>query len=93
MGLDKQLHCLVSGRVQGVFFRASTQEQGQRLKLNGWVKNLADGRVEVFASGEEQNIKKLLEWLKLGPPMATVDEIEFIEDEKMSSVNEGFQIR
>lgn len=66
---------LVSGKVQGVFFRASTREQAQRLGLRGYVKNLEDGRVEVLAVGEEDAIDALARWLQEGPPMARVDRI------------------
>lgn len=66
------LHCLVSGRVQGVCFRAETQAQAARLGLTGWVRNLPDGRVEVQAFGPEQALDELRTWLKKGPPMAHV---------------------
>lgn len=67
---------LVSGRVQGVFFRASTREQAQRLGLSGHALNLDDGRVEVLAQGEEAAIEALASWLRKGPPMARVDWLE-----------------
>lgn len=67
---------LVSGRVQGVFFRASTRDQAQRLGLRGHARNLPDGRVEVWAVGEADAIDALARWLRHGPPMARVDEVE-----------------
>lgn len=66
------LHCLVSGRVQGVCFRAETEAQASRLGLTGWVRNLPDGRVEVKAFGPEQALDELRTWLKKGPPQAHV---------------------
>lgn len=66
---------LVSGKVQGVFFRASTREQAQRLGLRGYAKNLDDGRVEVLAVGEDEAIDALARWLQAGPSMARVDEV------------------
>jgi len=66
----------VSGRVQGVFFRASTQEKARQLGLSGWAKNLADGRVEVLACGTDEILAKLELWLRQGPPMARVDKVE-----------------
>ncbi len=75
------MHCKVAGRVQGVFFRASTQDEARRLNLHGWVRNLPDSRVEVFASGSPDQIQKLSDWLRQGPPYARVDEIEFFENE------------
>ena len=67
---------IVAGKVQGVFFRASAREQALRLGLRGYAKNLADGRVEVLAAGEAENIEALARWLAQGPPMARVDRVE-----------------
>lgn len=67
---------LVSGRVQGVYFRASTREQALRLQLTGHVRNLDDGRVEVLAVGETQAIDALAQWLEDGPPAARVAGVE-----------------
>ena len=67
---------LVSGRVQGVCFRASTQEQARRLGLRGYVRNLDDGRVEVLASGTEAALETLAQWLWQGPPLSRVDAID-----------------
>ena len=62
----------VSGRVQGVFFRASTQRQAERLGLRGWAVNLPDGRVEVLAVGSAAAVQQLGDWLHEGPPTAKV---------------------
>ena len=64
--------CRVGGRVQGVFFRASTREQALRLGVSGYARNLADGRVEVMACGEPGAVAQLRDWLRIGPPMAAV---------------------
>lgn len=64
---------IISGRVQGVFFRASTRERAQRLKLSGYAKNMLDGSVEVLACGDEVAIDLLEHWLQHGPPSARVD--------------------
>jgi acylphosphatase len=66
----------VSGVVQGVFFRASTQARARELGLTGWAKNLADGRVEVVAGGDAEAIDALERWLHRGPPGARVDAVE-----------------
>ncbi len=66
---------LVSGRVQGVFFRASTARQANRLGVTGWARNLPDGRVEVLASGEREALERFSAWLRRGPPAARVDEL------------------
>lgn len=64
---------LVSGKVQGVWFRASTRNVAVRLGLRGYARNLADGRVEVLATGEPTAIEALATWLRHGPPLARVD--------------------
>jgi acylphosphatase len=64
---------LVSGHVQGVFFRASAAREATRLGLVGWARNLADGRVEVLAAGHPDAIDELARWLRVGPPSARVD--------------------
>lgn len=66
-------HYLVSGRVQGVFFRAHTQALARRLGLTGWVRNLPDGRVELVACGEAERLAQLEAWLWQGPPHARVE--------------------
>ena len=66
----------VAGRVQGVFFRASTAEEGRRLGLQGWALNLPDGRVEVLACGAEENVNALGKWLTSGPSLAKVTHID-----------------
>lgn len=66
----------ITGRVQGVFFRANTQEQAQLWGITGYAKNLDDGRVEVLACGEEQALQKMEQWLHHGPDYAIVDGVE-----------------
>ncbi len=74
--MGKGIHCFVTGRVQGVCFRMYTQRQAEDCGLTGWVRNLADGRVEVMAFGNEQQLAKLNQWLKSGPSMAQVTTLE-----------------
>ncbi|HEX6927619.1 MAG TPA: acylphosphatase [Gammaproteobacteria bacterium] len=71
--------CYVSGKVQGVFFRAATRDRAQSLHVTGHAKNLEDGRVEVLACGEEENVAALIEWLWQGPRLARVDRVD-VED-------------
>ncbi|QWP78860.1 acylphosphatase [Lysobacter sp. K5869] len=66
----------VSGKVQGVWFRASTREQAVGLELRGYANNLRDGRVEVLAAGDAAAIERLAQWLRHGPPNARVDRLE-----------------
>jgi acylphosphatase len=65
-------HILVSGRVQGVYFRQSTLLEAQNLGVNGWVRNLMDGRVEAVFEGEEHPVKTLVNYCRQGPPAARV---------------------
>jgi acylphosphatase len=65
----------VGGRVQGVGFRAATRRFAVGIGLNGYVRNLADGRVEVFAQGDSAAIEVLAQWLQHGPPLARVDDV------------------
>jgi acylphosphatase len=80
---------VVSGRVQGVFFRASTRAQAQRLGVAGSARNLADGSVEVIASGADQALRELESWLWHGPPAARVERVtrEPMEDQS----TDGFE--
>lgn len=64
---------LISGKVQGVFFRASTRFEAERLQITGYARNLPDGRVEVLACGEADAIDQLRSWLTRGPPQARVE--------------------
>ena len=67
---------VVSGRVQGVGFRAATRREAQRLGLDGHAVNLPDGRVEVLAQGAARSLEALAEWLQRGPPLARVERVE-----------------
>ncbi len=69
------LLCRVTGRVQGVFFRASTQREARRLGVTGFARNLRDGSVEVLACGESAAVAALKEWLYRGPPQARVSAV------------------
>ena len=71
----KTVRFIVRGRVQGVFFRASTREQAVALGLTGHARNLIDGSVEVVAHGDAMAIDQLEVWLRHGPPTATVEEL------------------
>jgi acylphosphatase len=82
---------LVSGRVQGVFFRASTRAEAERLGIAGTASNLTDGRVEVIASGSDASLDALEKWLRRGPPSARVDEVvrETIDERAMQGFRTG----
>ncbi len=82
---------LVGGRVQGVFFRASTREQALRLGLRGHARNLNDGDVEVIAAGDADALDRLEAWLRTGPPNARVTRVE--RDAFDGDVSHGFEVR
>ncbi len=84
-------HYRVSGLVQGVFFRASTRQQAMALGLTGWVRNLADGRVEALACGEKAQLDLLEQWLGKGPELAKVDSVEVTAEDYTPYT--GFEIR
>ncbi|MHA1266816.1 MAG: acylphosphatase [Candidatus Helarchaeota archaeon] len=71
----KRIHAIVSGRVQGVGFRWTTLDVARQLKVRGWVRNMEDGRVEVMAEGEEQDLKYFIEFLRRGPKYAKVKDV------------------
>jgi len=68
-------HVSVTGRVQGVFFRAWTKEQADQLGVTGWVRNCPDGRVDLHIEGEEAAVERLIERLRRGPPAARVEDV------------------
>lgn len=80
---------LISGLVQGVFFRDSTRREAERLNLAGHAVNLSDGRVEVVACGRRQDLERLKSWLREGPPMARVERLD--EQEIEHSPPDGFR--
>ncbi len=69
-------HILVGGLVQGVAFRAATIDAARRLGVNGWVRNLPDGRVEAEAEGARDRVEALVAWCRRGPPSARVDDLQ-----------------
>ncbi len=68
-------HVLVSGRVQGVNFRAHVRDEAKRAGVDGWVKNLSDGRVEAIFEGTRAGVQRLVSWCYSGPPLADVDHV------------------
>lgn len=85
-------HLFVVGRVQGVCYRAFTRDVANSLRLNGWVRNLADGRVEAVLEGEKKTIEQAIQQCYIGPPGARVLRIE-VQWEHNTNGEEGFFIR
>ena len=88
----KRVHVYISGRVQGVFFRAETQHAAVGFSLNGWVRNMADGRVEAVVEGDDANVDKMLAWCHIGPPAARVEEV-LTEEEPYTGEFRNFNIK
>jgi len=89
--MNSRIHCWIEGKVQGVFFRYFTLENARKNRINGWVKNLEDGRVEVVAEGERGDIEKFLEFLRIGPKFAKVKKVR-VEWEEYSGEFKDFRI-
>ena len=69
-------HILVSGRVQGVFFRSEAKKEADKRSVKGWVRNLYDGKIEAILEGEEEVVKKIIKFYRKGPPHARVKDVE-----------------
>jgi acylphosphatase len=87
-----RVHVWVSGRVQMVFFRASTQHVAREAGLAGWVRNLPDGRVEAVFEGPSDAVRGLVDWCHQGPPTAHVEHVE-VAWEPPQNEPEGFRVR
>ncbi len=74
--MNKRAHVYVSGRVQGVFFRATTRKEARKRGVTGWVKNLPDGRVEAVFEGDEEKVKEMINFCHEGPRSARVKDVE-----------------
>ena len=84
-------HVFVSGRVQGVFYRASTRDKAREEGVDGWVKNLDDGRVEAVFEGPERAVDALVEWCHTGSRAASVEAVDRTTEDPQGI--EGFDIR
>lgn len=82
---------LVDGRVQGVFFRAATQETANRIGVSGWVRNLPDGRVEAVFEGEAAAVASAVAWTRVGPDRAVVTSVDEYAEEPEGLA--GFRVR
>jgi acylphosphatase len=76
-----RVHVIIDGRVQGVFFRYSTQQEATCLGLKGWVKNRRDGQVEAVFEGDEPTVEKMLKWCHQGPPHAVVSKVDVTRED------------
>jgi acylphosphatase len=92
MKIEVRAHVFISGRVQGVFFRQDTKLHAEMLDVKGWVRNLADGRVEAVFEGEESAVKNVLKYCRHGPNNAKVENVE-VRQENYSGDFFDFRIR
>ncbi len=76
MNAKKSVHVIISGRVQGVFFRMETQRAAQRYNVKGWVRNCVDGTVEAVFEADSEKVDQMIEWCKKGPSMASVSDLK-----------------
>ena len=85
------VHLIAHGKVQGVWFRAGTQEKALQLGLSGWVRNCPDGTVEIQAEGKKETLEQFIDWCRKGPPAAQVStlDIEWVESKGLTD----FEIR
>ncbi len=90
--MNTRVYVLVSGKVQGVFFRSSAKKRADELNLTGWVKNLHDGRVEAVFEGDQEKVDKMVEWCRKGPNYADVKDVQVIS-EKYSGEFKDFSVR
>ena len=88
----KAVHIIVEGLVQGVWYRATTCREAQRLELGGWVRNLPDGRVEIEAQGPAAAVDELANWCQAGPPGARVSAVT-VEPIAFDPDMNGFEVR
>ncbi|MFB6203914.1 MAG: acylphosphatase [Candidatus Nanohaloarchaea archaeon] len=87
----ERAHVWISGKVQGVTFRASTRRKARELEVYGWVRNLEDGRVEAVFEGEEEDVEKMIEFCHEGPRLADVEDVEVQREEPEGLP--GFRVR
>ena len=90
--MNKRVHVFISGKVQGVFFRSSTRDKALELGIAGWVRNLGDGRVEAVFEGKHENVEKMVEWCRRGPPYAQVENVEVVPEDYRDEFK-GFAVR
>ena len=90
--MKARAHILVSGKVQGVFFRVETRYEATKRKVSGWIRNTLDDRVEAIFEGTKDDVEKLIDFCRRGPPNAQVTKIEVRWQEYVGEF-QGFQIR
>lgn len=90
--MNQRVHVIVRGRVQGVYFRASTRGRARQLGLSGWVRNCPDGSVEVLAEGQKTHLEQMITWCHGGPPGAVVTDLN-VEWQEATGELVGFVVK
>jgi acylphosphatase len=86
-----RVHVIISGRVQGVWYRASTKQKAEELGVSGWVKNTGDGNVEAEFEGDESAVHAMIAWCRRGPPLAKVADVKIVS-RSVGGTCQGFAI-
>ena len=87
----KKVRVVVTGRVQGVWFRAATRDKAQQLGVNGYVRNMVNGDVEFVAEGNDAEVDRLIQWARQGPPLARIADIK-VEVLQYDNEYTGFKV-
>ena len=90
--MKSNVHVIISGRVQGVWFRASTKQKAEQLGLDGWVRNTSEGNVEAVFEGDENLVQEMLDWCHHGPPLANVENVD-VKNQEPTNGFDGFFIK
>lgn len=90
--MKTNIHVLISGRVQGVWFRANTKKKAKQLGLKGWVRNTNNGCVEAFFQGDEKKVNEMINWCHQGPPLAKVEKVD-VTKKQFIDIFEDFSIK
>ncbi len=90
--METNVFVRVSGRVQGVWFRASTKQKAEQLGVTGWIRNTSNGCIEAIFEGDENMVKEMIDWCNHGPPQAKVENVE-IKNQPVTKAFDSFAIK
>jgi acylphosphatase len=90
--MKESVYVVISGEVQGVWFRASTKKKADELGITGWVRNTPDGKVEAVFEGDENQLNIMIKWCHQGPPLSKVEKVETKNQDTINGFN-SFKIR
>jgi acylphosphatase len=90
--MKQSVYVVISGEVQGVWFRASTKKKADELGITGWVRNTPDGKVDAVFEGDESQVNRMIKWCHQGPPLSKVEKVEAKIQDPIKGFN-SFKIR